>query len=144
MMRHCDHVTIAVEDIATARAFFELLGFEVEHDLVIAGEPFATYMNIDGLEAQHLTMALKGADPRFEIQLLNFHSPDPRPDPSAGRLDKLGLNHLCFAVDDIDAEVARLTAAGVRFLSDVMDFNSRKLVFFEGPGGVVLELADWS
>ncbi len=143
MIRTCDHVTIAVEDVAAARAFFELLGFAADHDTVIAGEPFATYMMIGGLEAQHLTMVLSGAEPRFEIQLLHFRHPTPRPDPNAGRLDKLGFNHICFTVDDIDAEVARLKAAGVTFLNDVMDFNGRRLVYFQGPGNVVLELADW-
>lgn len=143
MLRNCDHVTVAVDDIAEGRAFFELLGFEAEHDVVISGDMFASYMNIDGLEAQHLTMALKGAHPRFEIQLLNFRSPTPQPDQNAGRLGKLGLNHVCFSVDDIEAEVARLKAAGVEFLNDIMDFNGRRLVFFRGPGDIVLELADW-
>ena len=143
MIRNCDHVTVAVEDIAGARAFFELLGFEVDHDLVIAGPPFDAYMDIPTLEAQHLTMVLKGSDPRFEIQLLNFLSPDPQADPNAGRLDRIGLNHICFAVDDIEAEVARLKAAGVHFRSEIMDFNGRLLVYFDGPGGTVLELADW-
>ena len=55
----------------------------------------------------------------------------------------VGLNHICFAVDDIEAEVARLKEAGVHFRSEIMDFNGPLLIYLDGPGGTVLELADW-
>ena len=53
------------------------------------------------------------------------------------------MNHICFAVDDIEAEVARLRASGFRTRNEVMDFHSRKLVFVEGPEGVTVELSQW-
>ena len=53
------------------------------------------------------------------------------------------MNHICFAVDDIGAEVARLRASGFRTRNEVMDFHSRKLVFVEGPEGVAVELSQW-
>ena len=56
---------------------------------------------------------------------------------------RTGFNHICFAVDDIDAEVARLTAAGVTLRNQVMLFHDRMLVFLTGPEGVVVELAQW-
>jgi len=34
------------------------------------------------------------------------------PDPHIRDLNKLGMNHICFAVDDIEAEIARLRASG--------------------------------
>ncbi len=142
-MKHADHVTLAVRDLPAAKAFVELLGFHEEHSVVIEGEPFATYMRIPNLKADHVTMVLPG-EPRFEIQLLHFYSPTPQEDPLIGRLDKPGYNHLCFAVDDINAEVERLRAAGVQMLSDVMNFNGRLLAYFEGPEGITLELAQWS
>ena len=36
---------------------------------------------------------------------------------------------------------ARLKAAGVEILNDIMHFNDRKLVYFAGPEGITLELA---
>ena len=59
------------------------------------------------------------------------------------QLNEIGFNHVCFAVDDLEAEIVRLTAAGVKLRNRMMDFHSRKLVFLEGPEGVTIELAQW-
>lgn len=37
MLTHFDHVTIVVRDVASAKAFFALLGFAEERSLVISG-----------------------------------------------------------------------------------------------------------
>jgi hypothetical protein len=44
-------------------------------------------------------------------------------------------------VDDLDAEVRRIEAAGFRRRNEVMEFHERKLVFIVGPEGVTVELA---
>ena len=111
--------------------------------MVIAGEPFASYMGVRGIEAEHVTLVLENASPRTEIQLLRYRHPDPLPDPHIRDLNKLGMNHICFAVDDIEAEIARLRASGFATRNEVMDFHSRKLVFLEGPEGVTVELSQW-
>jgi len=99
-------------------------------------------MGVPGIEAEHVTLALRGAVPRLEVQLLRYHHPAVPDDPRAARLDRLGLNHICFAVDDIVAEVARLEAAGVTRRNEIMNFHGRKLVFLDGPEGVVVELSE--
>ena len=65
------------------------------------------------------------------------------PDPHIHDLNKLGMNHVCFAVDDIEAEIAKLRANGSSTRNEVMDFHSRKLVFVEEPEGVTVELSQW-
>jgi catechol 2,3-dioxygenase-like lactoylglutathione lyase family enzyme len=143
MLTNFDHVTVVVRDLMAARRFFELLGFREEKSVVIAGEPFETYMGIPGIEAEHVTLVLEGASPRAEIQLLEYRQPQVILDPDAGQLDKVGFNHVCFAVTDLDAMVERLEAAGVRLRSGVMDFHQRKLAFVYGPEGITIELAQW-
>lgn len=143
MLKNPDHVTIVVRDVDAAKDFFTLLGFEEVINMIIEGEPFASYMGVPGIKARHVTLVLKGADPRFEIQLLNYHTPEALPDPNITKLNHVGFNHLCFTVDDIEQEVARLKAAGVKFRNEIMDFHSRKLVFLTGPEGVTIELAQW-
>ena len=86
---------------------------------------------------------LADALPHAEVQLLKYLHPDPIPDANICNLAKLGYNHVCFTVDDLDAEVERLTANGVTLRSDVLDFHSRKLVFLSGPEGITVELAEW-
>ncbi len=142
MISNFDHVTVVVRDIDKARAFFSLLGLEETISKVIEGEKFDAFMGIKDIKAEHVTLVLPGAVPRMEVQLLKYHRPEISPDSDITRLDRLGFNHVCFAVADIESEVARLRAAGVEILNEIMDFHSRKLVFIRGPEGITLELAE--
>ena len=142
MVRHFEHVTIAVRDVEAAKRFFALLGFEEEISTVIKGPIMDAYMGVPGIEAEHVTLAMKGAAPRLEVQLLRYRQPSVPDEPRLARLDRLGFNHVCFAVDDLVAEVARLEAAGVKRRNEIMDFHGRKLVFLAGPEGVVIELSE--
>jgi catechol 2,3-dioxygenase-like lactoylglutathione lyase family enzyme len=143
MVNHFDHVTIVVRDVEAAKQFFGLLGFQEVKSAVISGPQFSAYMGVDGIEAEHVTLALANVSPRTEVQLLKYRHPDPLPDPAIANLTKLGFNHICFAVDDLEAEVARLKDNGVKLRNEVMEFHSRKLVFLFGPEGVTVELAEW-
>jgi len=143
MIKRFDHVTIVVRDVEAAKRFFGLLGFQEVKSVVIAGPPFSAYMGVDGIEAEHITLALTNVSPRTEVQLLKYRHPPSVPDPAIGNLTKLGFNHVCFAVDDLDSEVARLKANGVKLRNEVLDFHNRKLVFLSGPEGVTVELAQW-
>jgi catechol 2,3-dioxygenase-like lactoylglutathione lyase family enzyme len=144
VLRNPDHVTIAVANAATAIEFFELLGFENQHVATIDGGLPAHYMGMPDMKAQHITLVLKGSEPRFEIQLLAF---DPRPPDDPGERPtnrrRRGYNHLAFRVDDIEEVTTYLLANGVNMLSDEMDYISRRLRLFEGPEGITLELVQW-
>ncbi len=144
MLRNPDHVTVAVADAATAVEFFELLGFRKQHVAVIDGGAPARYMGMPEMKAAHITLALEGSEPPFEIQLLEF-DPSPADDPGEHptNLRRRGYNHLAFRVDDIAAAAAHLMANGVTMLSEEMDYISRRLRFFEGPEGITLELVQW-
>jgi catechol 2,3-dioxygenase-like lactoylglutathione lyase family enzyme len=141
MVKNFDHVTIVVRDVAAAKHFFGLLGFHETHSAVISGKVMEDYMGIKGIEADHITLAIE--NPHSEVQLLRYRHPDAVVDANISKLNKLGFNHICFAVEDLDAEVARLSAAGVKLRYSVMDFLSRKLVFLHGPEDITIELAQW-
>jgi catechol 2,3-dioxygenase-like lactoylglutathione lyase family enzyme len=143
MLRNFDHLTIVVRDLRQAKEFFAVLGFKEAMAVVITGEPFASYMGVPGIEADHVTLVLENVSPRTEIQLLRYRHPDPLPDAYIRDLYKIGMNHICFAVDDVAAEVAKLKAHGFNTRNEIMDFHSRKLVFIDGPEGVTVELAEW-
>ena len=136
-------MTIVVRDIENAKQFLGLLGFKEDKSVVISGEKFSKYMGVDGIEAEHVTLALTNSFQRVEMQLLRYRHPDPIPDPNIASLNKLGFNHVCFAVDNLETEVERLKANGVQFRNDIMDFHGRKLIFITGPEGITLELAEW-
>ena len=143
MVRHFDHMTLVVRDLNEARQFFRLLDFKEEISVVISGEKFAQYMGVAGIEADHVTLVLENANPRTEVQLLRYRNPEALPDPQVQNLLKLGLNHICFAVDDLEATLARMRANGFTARNEVMEFHRRKLVFLRGPEGVTVELSQW-
>jgi catechol 2,3-dioxygenase-like lactoylglutathione lyase family enzyme len=143
MLKNFDHLTIVVRDVERAKAFFALLGFKEAKSVVISGEPFASYMGVPNITAEHVTLVLENVSPRTEIQLLRYQNPQPLPDAHIRDLNKIGMNHICFAVDDIEAEVSKLRANGFKTRNEIMDFHSRKLVFIDGPEGVTVELAEW-
>ena len=138
-----DHMTVVVSDLDAARRFFGLLGFQERVAVVARGEEIARYMGIEDWEADHVTLVLGDAVVHQEVQLLRFHHPAALPDEGAGTLTRLGFNHVCFRVADLDATLAHLAANGVAPRNEIMDFHDRRLVFIEGPG-VVVELAEWT
>lgn len=146
MIKNADHVTVVVSDLAAAIEFFKLLNFVETHNVIIENEPFAKYMDIPNVKADHVTLVLhhgnKEAEPHFEIQLLHFYHPHPKTDPNIHRLDKYGYNHLCFAVDNIEDMIKKFQDKNVKVLTDILDFNDRKLIYFQGPDGIILELAE--
>jgi catechol 2,3-dioxygenase-like lactoylglutathione lyase family enzyme len=139
-----DHVTIAVPDLEGAIGFFALLGFEQTNATVVSGDEMSEYMGIPDWEADHVTLTLTGATTHQEVQLLCFHRPDVPGNPEEPNLARMGFNHVCFAVDDLDATLTRLKAAGVRTRNEVMSFHDRRLVFVVGPADVTIELAEWA
>ncbi len=143
MIKHFDHVTVVVTDLEKAKEFFNLLGFEEVLSVAISGQRFSDYMGVDGIEARHVTLKLANASPRLEVQLLKYLRPDPLPDPEITKLYRVGFNHVCFAVDNLDAAIEKLGAEGIKPRNEVLDFHDRKLIFFPGPEGITVELSEW-
>ncbi len=63
-----------------------------------------------------------------------------RPMPDGRVPEPGGWNRIHFVVDDIDAEVARLRAAGVRFRNDVVAGPGGRQNLIEDPAGNPIEL----
>src|SRR5262245_58074538 len=143
MIQRFDHVTVVVRDLERARTFFGLLGFVEDKAVVVKGPVMDADMGVPGIEADHVTLVLHGVAPRLEVQLLPYRHPEPLADPKLVRLEKAGFNLVCVAVDDMEADVARLRAHGIAMRNELMDFHSRKLIFVKGPEGITVELSQW-
>jgi catechol 2,3-dioxygenase-like lactoylglutathione lyase family enzyme len=63
-----------------------------------------------------------------------------RPMPDGRVPEPGGWNRIHFVVDDLDAEVARLRAAGVRFRNDVVTGPGGRQILLEDPAGNPIEL----
>ncbi len=73
----------------------------------------------------------------YLLELFSFPNPPPRP----SRPEAAGLRHLAFAVDDVEAEAARIGALGVAVEPVRTDpHTGRRFTFFADPDGLPLEL----
>jgi catechol 2,3-dioxygenase-like lactoylglutathione lyase family enzyme len=60
---------------------------------------------------------------------------------AAAELNRLGLEHFGFDVDDIDGDIARFEAAGVRVVLPITEVSGgTRLAYIEGPDDVLIEL----
>ena len=144
MVAGFDHMTIAVTDLDEAERFLGVLGFRREKAVVVSGDTIADYMGIPGWVSDHVTYVLEGVSPRQEVQVLRFHEPALEVDDRSGYLARSGFNHVCFRTDDLDGTLQSFAALGYQPRNTVMEFHDRRLVFLDGPAGVVFELAEWT
>ena len=63
-----------------------------------------------------------------------------RPRPAGSQPAAGGWNRFQFIVEDIEAEVVRLRANGVRFRNDIVSGPGGKQILADDPSGNVVEL----
>lgn len=63
-----------------------------------------------------------------------------RPMPDGSKPQPGGWNRIHLIVDDIDAEVSRLRAAGAAFRNDILAGPGGKQILLQDPSGNVVEL----
>ena len=79
------------------------------------------------------------------VELLEPHRPDS---PIAKFLDQRGpgIHHLCFAVPDLDAALARCRTAGLRLIDETprVGAEGKRIAFLHpsGTDGVLIELSE--
>ena len=86
-----------------------------------------------------ITVSMDAGGPvRLNISSKPEGSSDER---ASAELNRLGLEHFGFDVDDIDADMARLEAAGVRVVLPITEVaGGGRLSYIEGPDDVLIEL----
>lgn len=54
----------------------------------------------------------------------------------------LGFRRVMFAVDDIDAVVARMIARGAKLIGEMKYGDTYRLAYIRGPEGIIVALAE--
>ena len=140
MIRAVHHVALSTPDLSRMCAFYcGLLGFkEVSRVAWQRGQGrIDEVMALRGTAAETVMLQLGPTC----VELFQFESPAPQVQRSDDRpVNEYGITHLCFDVDDVDAEYRRLSAAGVRFHCPPQDFGVAKATYGRDPDGNVFEL----
>src|SRR4051812_16462879 len=136
------HVSVVVDDLEAAKAFFVALGMQVEGEAPIEG-PWVDRVNaLDGVRVDIAMMATPDGHGRLE--LTKFHAPAVvRPEPENALGNTLGLRSIMFQVDDVDAAVAGLRAHGAELVGEVVQYEDiYRLCYVRGPAGIIVSLAE--
>ncbi len=139
-VQRLEHVGIAVEDLEAAVEFFVGLGFEADGEAVVEGEWVG---RVIGLEDVRSKLAFVKAPDGGTLELFQFLSPPMVDGKADAPANALGIRHLAFAVDDIDATVAGLRERGGELVGEVVQYeNSWRTCYARGPEGIIVELAE--
>ncbi len=136
-----EHVGIVVDDLAAAAAFFVGLGLELQGDGQVQDGWVDRVVGLQGVRAAYAM--LQTPDGHGRLELVKFHSPSVRGGDGHAPANTLGIRHLAFAVDDIDAAVVAVQASGGELVGEVANYKGvYRLCFVRGPEGIIVELAE--
>ena len=141
-IKRLDHVSVVVEDLTPAIAFFTALGMTIEGQMPIEG-PWVDRVNgIEGIQVDIVMM--RTPDGHGRLELTRFRNPElVRVEPAIAPPNALGLRSVMFAVDSVDDTVARLRAHGGELLGQVAQYEDKyKLCYMRGPAGIIVALAE--
>jgi glyoxylase I family protein len=131
------HIAIGVPDLEQGLVFYrDALGFEQVERSSFSGKIPQVEAAI-GIKEPNAHMAMLRGGNAY-IELWQYEAPVPR-DKTANPPD-LGYPHFALEVKDIKSEHSRLTAAGMTFVGDPVDFGESAAIYGRDPFGNVIEL----
>ncbi|HIF97517.1 MAG TPA: VOC family protein [Myxococcales bacterium] len=141
------HVNVNCSNFERSRAFYEMLGFELLMDVPERNtDEVAAAVGLEPYRLRGGLMRLADARFPFVIDLIEWKEPSDSSPPYA-RLNHLGIARIAMASSDLDADMQRLKAEGVEFISEPAtvvweDHPDSRFVCFKDPDGTVLELVE--
>lgn len=136
-----DNVSIVVESLDNAIAFFTEIGLRLEGRATIEGEWAG---RVTGLSSQCVEIAMMiTPDGHSRIELSRFITPPTISDHRTAPVNSLGYLRIMFTVEDIDEMVSRLTKLGAQLVGEVVQYeNSYRLCYIRGVEGLLIGLAE--
>ena len=139
-VKRMDNMGIVVADLDATVEFFVELGLTLEGRATIAGEWAG---RVTGLGHQHVEVAMmRTPDGHGRLELSRFLRPAVVADHRTAPVNALGYLRVMFAVDDLDATLARL-GERAKLVGEVMDYEGvYRLCYIRGPEGLLIGLAE--
>ena len=141
-IKRLDHVSVVVDDLADAIAFFTALGMTIEGKAPVEG-PWVDRVNgIDNVQVDIVMM--RTPDGHGKLELTKFRNPRlVEIEPAVAPPNALGLRSVMFAVESVDDTVLRLRAHGGELIGDVAEYEDiYRLCYMRGPAGIIVALAE--
>jgi catechol 2,3-dioxygenase-like lactoylglutathione lyase family enzyme len=141
-IKRLDHVSVVVDDLEPAIAFFTALGMTIEGKAPIEG-PWVDRINaIENVQVDVVMM--RTPDGHGRLELTKFRNPElVAIEPAIAPPNALGLRSVMFTVESVDDTVARLRAHGAELVGEVAQYEDKyRLCYMRGPAGIIVALAE--
>lgn len=141
-IKRLDHVSVVVQDLPAAVAFFTALGMTIVGEAPVEG-PWADRVNgIENIQVDIVMM--QTPDGHGRLELTKFRNPKlVELEPAIAPPNALGLRSVMFTVESVDDTVARLRANGAELIGEVVQYeNQYRLCYMRGPAGIIVALAE--
>ena len=141
-IKKLDHISVVVDDLPAAVAFFTELGMTIEGEMPIEG-PWVDRIN--GLESVQVEIVMMlTPDGHGRLELTKFRNPElVEIEPAIAPPNALGLRSVMFTVESVDDTVARLRAKGAELVGEVAQYEDKyRLCYMRGPAGIIVSLAE--
>lgn len=152
MIEQIDHINIVVNDLETMIHFYkEYLGFKLSKRVEISGAWIERVVGLEAARAEVVYLELPSG-PR--IELIRYLSPIGHQPEALNIPNTMGMRHMAFRVNNIEAWVARLKKEGLSFFGDIQSVPDtqvtyagglqKRLVYFHDPEGNILEFCEYT
>ncbi len=137
MLQRMDNVGIVLDDLKAAIAFFVELGLELEGEMTVEGSWVDRVVGLDGVR-NDIAM-LRTPDGHGRLELIKFHAPPATTAEPNAPVNTLGIRRIMFAVDDVEAVLARLLTHGAGLVGEVVQYEDKyRLCYVRGPEGIIV------
>lgn len=136
-----DHVSVVVDDLEAAVAFFLELGMELEGRMPVEGRWVDSVVGLDDVRVEIAMM--RTPDGHGRIELTKFDAPTAiSAVPDIAPPNTRGIRSVMFAVDDIEDVLARLRTHGAELVGGLARYEDMyRLCYVRGPEGIIVALA---
>ena len=135
-IRRIDHVGLIVNNLSAAKAFFLDFGLEVQGEGKMEGGWVDQVVGLNDVKAAIVMLGMP--DGQTSIELAKFYTPSDEKGIQQSFANTLGIRHITFTVEDIEAIVANLKRKGTEIFSEILTYEKMyKLCYVRGPEGII-------
>ncbi|MBI1833490.1 MAG: VOC family protein [Candidatus Andersenbacteria bacterium] len=141
-IKRLDHVSVVVDDLTPAIAFFTVLGMTIEGKASVDGSWADQVNGLKGVQADIVMM--RTPDGHGRLELTKFRNPKLiEIEPAIAPPNTMGLRSVMFTVESVDDTVARLRESGAELIGEVVQYeDTYRLCYMRGPAGIIVALAE--